>query len=71
MVAVPALTPVTTPPEDTVATPVEPLLQVPPGVPSASVAVVPTHMVTAPAGVIAEGAALMVIVLITKQLPME
>ena len=68
MVAVPALTPVTTPPE-TVATPVELLLQVPPGVPSDRVAVVPTQMVTAPAGVMAAGAALIVIVFVTKQLP--
>ena len=65
--AVPTPTPVTTPPEVTVATPVEPLLQVPDGVPSASVTADPTQMVTGVAGVIAAGAARTVTVTFVEQ----
>ncbi len=47
MTAVPAVTPVTTPPT-TVAMPVLPLVQVPPAVASANVVVEPTHTVAVP-----------------------
>ena len=68
MLAVPAETPVTTPPM-TEAVNGALLLQVPPGVTSASVAVVPAQMITAPAGVMTAGLALIVTTSKTEQLP--
>ena len=52
---VPAATPVTVPDVPTVAVPGAALLQVPPGVTSPKEAVAPTHIFTAPGGVIAAG----------------
>ena len=60
MLTVPAATPVTVPEVPTVAVPGAALLQVPPGVKSPNEAVPPTHIVTAPGGVIAAGLALTV-----------
>lgn len=69
MVAVPEEIPVTVPLLPTVAMAVLPLLQVPPGVASASAAVAPTHKPTPVEGVIADGRGLTVTVAVTKQVP--
>src|SRR3954469_20057521 len=61
MVAEPAETPVTTPEEDTVAIPVELLLQAPPGVASDKVVVDPVIMVVVP--VIPDGGVVLKIVI--------
>ena len=53
----------------TVATPVEPLLHVPPRLGSERVVVAPTQMLMGPGGVIADGLALAVTVAVTKQVP--
>ena len=66
--AVPAVIPVTVPVLPTVATPVAPLLHVPPGVGSVSDAVAPTQILTVP-GLMAEGLGLTVTVAVTKQVP--
>lgn len=60
ILTVPAATPVTVPEVPTVAVAGIALLQTPPGVTSDSEAVAPTHILTAPAGVIAAGDALTV-----------
>ena len=65
----PAATPVTTPPDVTVAVLVDPLLHVPLGVPSDKVTVPPTHILSGPDGVIAAGLVLTVTVACTKQVP--
>lgn len=54
----------------TVATPVEPLLQVPPGLGSDRAVVAPTQILIGPGGVIADGLALAVTVAVTKHVPM-
>ena len=71
MVAAPALIPVTVPEVPTLAMPGLPLLQVPPGVASASDAVPPTQMLMGVAGVIDDGFGLTVRVDITKHEPTE
>lgn len=69
MVTAPDETPFTTPPVPTVATAVLALLQVPPGLASANVVLAPTHTLTGPGGVMAEGLAFTVTVAVTKQPP--
>lgn len=71
MVTVPAATPVTSPPPDTVAIEVLPLVHVPPGVASASNTVDATQTLTAPDGVIAAGALVTVTGAVTKHEPIE
>ena len=70
MFVVPAATPVTVPEVPTVAVPGDALLHVPPAVTSPSEAVAPTHMFTAPGGVIAAGLAFTVTGAPTAQVPM-
>ncbi len=65
MTAVPSDIPVTTPLPDTLATPGDPLLHVPPVIEFVSVTVVPVHTI-APEGVIAEGLAPTVMVFVTE-----
>lgn len=69
ILTVPAATPVTVPDVPTVAVAGTALLQVPAGVISARDAVAPTHMETAPAGVMAAGLALTVIIWVTEHKP--
>ena len=67
--AVPTVTPVTVPPEFTVATAILLLLQVPPPVVSITVKLLPVHKVKDD-GIIAAGPATTVTVLVTEQPPM-
>jgi hypothetical protein len=68
MIAVPALTPVTIPePEPTIATPVLPLVHIPPDVPSVKVVPEPMPMEEIPAIVPAEGIDSTVITIVVKQ----
>ena len=69
MVTLPGATPVTIPPEITVAVPVAALLHVPPGVTSFNVVVEPTQKLTGPEGVMAAGKVFTVTVAVTKQEP--
>jgi hypothetical protein len=64
-VVLPVTTPVTTPPEETVATPALPLLHVPPASVSLKVSVAPWH--NAPAPVIADGKGFTVTVAVLEQ----
>lgn len=67
MTSVPAVTPVTTPDELTVASAVAVLLQVPEAVGSLSAVVAPVHTEVVP--VMADGGGLTVAVAVTEQIP--
>lgn len=68
---VPAATPVTIPDVPTVAVPGAALLHTPPDVRSPRLAVPPTHMVTAPGGVIADGFAFTVKIAVAVHTPLS
>lgn len=65
----PVLTAVTNPPVDTVATPLLPLVQVPPEVALERATVLPTQILEAPEGVIADGDGLTERVTVAEQPP--
>ena len=69
MMAVPAVTPVTTPVLLTVATAVLPLVQMPPEVASVRVVTAPTHTAGVPVMVPATAAGLMVMALVAAAVP--